>query len=75
MPDTATQKKIAELEQRIETLELIVDEKLRKKIAHGLKDEAEGKLTSLEEYERKDLFEPNLKKPKVILLSLLYILI
>jgi len=53
MPDTATQKKIAELEQRIKTLELIVDEKLRKKIAKGLKDEAEGKLTSLEEYEEK----------------------
>ncbi len=53
MPDTATQKKIAELEQRIETLELMVDEKLRKKIAKGLKDEAEGKLTSLEEYEEK----------------------
>jgi len=51
MPDTATQKKIAELEQRIETLELMVDEKLMKKISKGLKDEAEGKLTPLEEYE------------------------
>jgi len=31
----------------------MVGEKLRKKIAKGLKDEAEGKLTSLEEYEEK----------------------
>ena len=53
MPDTSTQKKIDELEQRVETLELMVDEKLREKIAQGLKDESEGKLTSLEEYEDK----------------------
>ena len=42
-----------ELEKRIETLELMVDEKLREKIAQGLKDEEEGKVISLEEYEEK----------------------
>lgn len=46
-------KKIAELEQRVKILELMVDEKLRKKISKGLRDEAERKLTSLKEYEEK----------------------
>lgn len=53
MAEAISPEKIAELEQRIETLELMVDEKLRKKITRGLKDEAEGRVISLEEYEKR----------------------
>lgn len=53
MSETATSEKIEELEQRIETLELMVDEKLREKIAQGLKQEKEGKMVSLDEYEER----------------------
>ncbi len=50
MSSGVSQEKIEELEKRIETLELMVDEKLREKIAQGLKDEEEGKMISLEEH-------------------------
>ncbi|MFO7991794.1 MAG: hypothetical protein R6U61_05825 [Thermoplasmata archaeon] len=53
MSEAVSPEKVAELEQRIETLELMVDKKLREKIAQGLKDEAEGRLISLDEYEKK----------------------
>ena len=53
MSSGVSKEKIDELEKRIETLELMVDEKLREKIAQGLKDEEEGKVISLEEYEEK----------------------
>ncbi|MFW6141609.1 MAG: hypothetical protein ACOC53_03515 [Candidatus Saliniplasma sp.] len=51
MTETVSPEKIAELEKRIETLELMVDEKLRNKIVKGLKQEKEGNMISLEEYE------------------------
>ncbi len=53
MSSGVSQEKINELEKRIETLELMVDEKLREKIAKGLEDEEEGKVMSLEDYEEK----------------------
>ncbi|MFW5953488.1 MAG: hypothetical protein ACOCSJ_04925 [Candidatus Natronoplasma sp.] len=51
MSSGVSKEKIDELKKRIDTLELMVDEKLREKIAKGLKDEEEGKVMSLEEYE------------------------
>ncbi|MFW5895395.1 MAG: hypothetical protein ACOCT9_01495 [archaeon] len=53
MSKGVSKEKIDELEQRIETLELMVDEKLREQIAQGLKDEKEGNVISLEDYEEK----------------------
>ena len=44
-------ERIEELESRLETLELMVDEKFRSKVEEGLKDEREGRVRSLDEYE------------------------
>jgi len=51
MTEAATPEKVADLEERIETLELMVDEKFRRKIEEGLEDEKEGRIIPLEEYE------------------------
>ena len=53
MAETVSPDKIDELEKRIKTLELMVDEKLREKIVKGLKQEKEGKMVSLEGYEER----------------------
>lgn len=53
MAEAISPEKLAELERRIETLELMMDEKLMEKITRGLKDEAEGRVVSLEEYEKR----------------------
>lgn len=51
MNGASTAERLAELESKIETLELMVDETFQKKVEKGLEDEREGRVMSLEEYE------------------------
>lgn len=51
MTETVSPEKVADLEERIETLELMVDEEFRSKIEEGLEDEKEGHVVPIEEYE------------------------
>jgi hypothetical protein len=43
--------RMKELESRMETLEIMVDEKFREKIEEGLEDKEEGDTVSMDEYE------------------------
>lgn len=47
----ATEERVDEIESRLETLELMVDERFRSKVEEGLKDMEEGDVVRLEDYE------------------------
>ncbi len=49
----AVTEKLEELERRVETLELLMNDELREKVENGLADEQAGNVLSLEEYEEK----------------------
>lgn len=51
MADAVSPDKVADLEERIETLELLVDEEFREKIEEGLEDEQAGRVIPIKEYE------------------------
>lgn len=51
MSEVDVSERFNELESRIETLELMVDEEFREKVEEGLEDEKEGRTVSMEEYE------------------------